>query len=157
MNRPIPSSSSSGGPHRGVNQQSFNQMGMHMPYMMGMGMGMGGSVGGGGNNPIAWIYSINQMIYSVSYALDMIGMNSQAIQLLFHRLFQLYIDIVKYVKQSKVRKWLQEKSKKSKLFRIFIIVTSMVMTFQIVKLHKFYHTKSRKTISDSLAISLQRN
>lgn len=109
-----------------------NTSAMMMPYMMSNMMSMQG--GGGGNNPIAWIYSINQMIYSISYALDMIGMNSQQIQNLYFRLYQIYENILEYIKSSKVRKWIQEKSKRSRLFRIFIICMTMIVSTQVARL-----------------------
>ena len=151
----INSETPSSGPRRPSNQSSYSSSpyshhAMHMPYMM---MGMQGSMQGG-NNPIAWVYSLNQTIYSISYALDMIGMNNQAIQQLYQRLLQLYISIIGYIKRSRARIWLQEKCRRSKLLRALLVCSTMFITFQIMRLVRA-HNSRQKTIAYDILGSIK--
>ena len=118
----------------GGHSMSYGSMGM--PYgMMGMGM-MGMGAAGGSNNPVMWIYSINQMIYSISYALDMIGMNSQQIQALASRLYQIQSDVMRYLRSLKLVIWLRKRCKRSKIFRTLLICSTIVLTHHIAKFIK---------------------
>lgn len=119
---------------------------MHMPYMM---MGMQGSMLGG-SNPIAWVYSLNQTIYSLSYALDMIGMNNLAIQQLYQRLLQLYLSLIIYIKRSKARIWLQEKCKKSKILRMLVVCSTMFITFQVMRVIRANNRRQKASALDVL-------
>jgi hypothetical protein len=134
----------------GMGQRGSNMGYSSMQYMMPGMMGYGGM--GGGNSPVAWIYSLNQMIFSISYALDMIGMNSQAIQQLYYRIIDIYKNFLLYVKNSKIRKYLQEKSQKSKLFRVILICCTMILTHQIAALFKVHNARmnSNRAISGIL-------
>ena len=144
---------SANGPRRPANLSSsyssspYSHHAMQMPYMM---MGMQGSMLGGGNNPIAWVYSLNQTIYSISYALDMIGMNNQAIQQLYQRSLQMYIALIGYIKRSRARIWLQEKCKRSKLLRALLVCSTMFITFQIMRLVRAHNSRQKSLAYDIL-------
>ena len=141
----------SNGPRRPSNLSSYasspySHHAMHMPYMM---MGMQGSMLGG-NNPMAWVYSLNQTIYSISYALDMVGMNNQAIQHLYQRILQMYVAVLGYIKRSRVRIWLQEKCKRSKLLRALLVCSTMFITFQIMRLVRAHNSRQKTLAYDIL-------
>ena len=104
----------------------------------------------GGSNPIAWVYSLNQTIYSLSYALDMIGMNNLAIQQLYQRLLQLYLSLIIYIKRSKARIWLQEKCKKSKILRMLVVCSTMFITFQVMRVIRANNRRQKASALDVL-------
>eukprot|EP01038_Epipyxis_sp_PR26KG_P012125 gene12125-16232_t len=109
-------------------------------YGMGMGMGMGMMGMGGGYQmagPMNLIYSVNYFIAMVSQIMMMIGMNSQAITQIFYQLSTVLSEFEVTVRKSSFRRWIQRKSKQSKILRFIFVFCSMLIASQAYRLIKF--------------------
>lgn len=98
-----------------------------MMHPIGMGYGFG---------PMRIINNIHYFFIAISQFMDIIGVSSQA---LFHvcsslvaSLKLLYLSI----RQSSFRRWVQRKSKQSKLLRIIFVLTAMISAYQLSKIAK---------------------
>lgn len=101
-------------------------------YGMGMGMGMSPMMMG----PFSWIYSLNNMIHSIPMMMDVLGMNSQMLLKILNQVYAMLTNICKMIKTSQFRRFLQQKSKRSKVLRVIFIVVSMGLASQAVRLVK---------------------
>ena len=126
-NKPYPS------PH--PPQQSYPPQQPYPPMMynpmssmafMGMGMGMGG-----GGGIIGTLYSINYFINSLSM---MYQMNSAHIAHSYNNLKMLLCRVIKIAKESKLRLFLQRKSKKSKVLKFLFVIIAMFGVSQTYRL-----------------------
>jgi hypothetical protein len=109
-------------------------MGGYMGYGMGLGLGGMGMIGGYG--PFSWIYSLNYFVNSLGMMLNMIGMSSHAIIHLYHAAYEQVNVLMNIVKNSEVRRWLQRKSRQSRVLRYIFIKTAMAAVSQVSKLAK---------------------
>ena len=100
---------------------------------MGMGMGMGSHMMMG---PFSWIYSLNSIVHSIPMMLDVLGMNSQMLYNVYLETCALIMKIVNVVKRSDFRRFLQQKSRRSKALRTIFILVSMGLASQAVRLAK---------------------
>lgn len=135
--------------NRGMNNQ-YHRGGMGGGYggMGGMGggyggMGMGGMYGMGGMGmgmgmmgPFSWIYSLNNIIHSIPMMVDVLGMNSQMVYDLYNQILGMLMKIINFVKKSDFRRFLQQKSRRSKALRIIFILASMGLASQAMRLVK---------------------
>lgn len=109
----------------------YGNMGMGSMYGMGgMGMGMGMGMMG----PFSWIYSLNNIIHSIPMMVDVLGMNSQMIYDLYNQILALLMKLINLVKRSDFRRFLQQKSRRSRALRIIFIVISMGLASQAIRL-----------------------
>ena len=125
-------------------------MGMMSPYMMG-GHGM---MGGG---PMSFIYSINYSRAMIGQVMAMLGMSTQAIIHLYHMAVDTFIKAEKMIRQSAIRRWFQQKSKKSPLLRWIFILSTMALVNQVVKLLKYlieYQLNKNKVITNNSTSSV---
>mmetsp|Transcript_21270 Transcript_21270/g.35628 ORF Transcript_21270/g.35628 Transcript_21270/m.35628 type:complete len:278 (+) Transcript_21270:134-967(+) len=99
----------------------------------GMGYGMGGMMGG----PMAILYSINYFIAMIGQLTAMLGMSSQAVWHLFGIAKEALIKLEKIIRTSEFRRWLQRKSRKSPLLRYLFVVSSMLLTSQVIRLARY--------------------
>jgi hypothetical protein len=106
-------------------------MGMGGMYGMG-GMGMGMGMMG----PFSWIYSLNNIIHSIPMMVDVLGMNSQMVYDLYNQVLGILMKIINFVKKSDFRRFLQQKSRRSKALRIIFILASMGLASQAMRLVK---------------------
>ncbi len=125
---------------------------------MGMGMGMGmnslsmlslGAMGGMGmasSGPLSWIYSLNYFITSVGHMANIVGMNSHAIMAAYHSAYASLMEIITRVRTSEIRRILQRKCRRSRLFRyLFIVACSGLCgaALKVVHLYWGYLTQAR--------------
>lgn len=104
----------------------------------GAGMGMNGMMGGGMMaGPMNLIYSINYFIAMVGQITTMLGMSSQALIHLYSMAAEALAKAEVKVRQSAIRRWFQQKSRKSPLLRWLFIITSMAIASQIARLLKY--------------------
>jgi hypothetical protein len=128
---------------RGMNNQQYRG-GMGGGYggmgggYGGMGMGMGGmGMGGMGMmGPFSWIYSLNNIIHSIPMVVDVLGMNSQMVYDLYNQILAILMKIINFVKKSDFRRFLQQKSRRSRALRIAFIIVSMGLASQAMRLVK---------------------
>ena len=81
--------------------------GMGSMYGMGMGMGMSPMMMGGGmmSGPMSWIYSLQAIVHSIGYAINVVGMNSHMLYHLFNQIWGMVIHATEFIKKSSFRKW----------------------------------------------------
>ena len=81
--------------------------GMGSMYGMGMGMGMSPMMMGGGmmSGPMSWVYSLQAIVHSIGYAINVVGMNSHMLYHLFNQLWGMVIHSMELIKKSTFRKW----------------------------------------------------
>jgi hypothetical protein len=94
---------------------------------MGIGYGFG---------PMRIINNINYFFIAISQFMDIIGASSQA---LFHVCTSLAASLkILYlsIRQSSFRRWIQRKSKQSKLLRVIFVLTAIVGAYQFSKIAK---------------------
>ena len=130
--------------------------GMYGMYGMGMSpMMMGGT--GYGMGLLSWVYSLNAMVHSVGYghawisfrfssfshgttsfprssrryAINVIGMNSHMLHQLFLQFWTTLQHAVDVVKRSKIRRWFQQKSRRSAALRAAFVVVAMGLAHQV--------------------------
>ena len=116
---------------------------------MGMGMGMGSHMMMG---PFAWIYSLNNIVHSIPMMLDVLGMNSQMLYHIFNETCALLMKIINLVKRSDFRRFLQQKSRRSKMLRMVFIIGSMGLASQALRLAKLiadYHFSQRRRMHNA--------
>ena len=101
---------------------------------MGMGMGMGSHMMMGMGGPMSWIYSLNSIVHSIPMMMDVLGMNSQMLYKLYCETCVLLMKIVNIVKRSDFRRFLQQKSRRSKALRFIFVIVSMGLASQAVRL-----------------------
>ena len=110
-------------------------MGAYGMGMMGMGaMGMANSFASG---PLSIIYSINYFIAMASQIFAMLGMNSHALMQLFSHLKATMKSLEHSILHSEFRRWIVRKSKKSKLFRFLLVMSSILLSSQAFRLVKY--------------------
>ena len=119
---------------------------MGMMGMMSMMPFMGGGMGGGG--PMSWIYSLNYFVSSVGHMMALVGMNSQALMGVYHNAFSSYQQIVQRVKTSEIRRIIQRKCKRSRLFK-FLFTTAVAglvgAAVKVVQAYIGYQSRARLT------------
>ena len=108
--------------------------GMYGMGGMGMGMGMGSHMMMGMGGPMSWIYSLNSIVHSIPMMMDILGMNSQMLYKLYCETCVLLMKIVNIVKRSDFRRFLQQKSRRSKALRFIFVIVSMGLASQAVRL-----------------------
>lgn len=124
-------------------QQGMSGYSAYSPYGYGGGYGspfmMGGygMMAGGGGGPMSFIYSINYSIAMMGQVMAMLGMSSQAITHLYHMATEAYVNAERAIRQSSIRRWFQQKSRKSALFRWLCVLSSMLAASQVVRLLKY--------------------
>ena len=117
--------------------------------MGGMGMGMGSHMMMG---PFSWIYSLNNIVHSIPMMLDVLGMNSQMLYHIFNETCALLMKIINLVKRSDFRRFLQQKSRRSKMLRFVFIIGSMGLASQALRLAKLiadYHFSQRRRMQNA--------
>lgn len=137
----------------GLRQQQYamnrpqTTMGYGMGYGFPMGMGYGYGMGYGmqGAGPLSWMYTLSQLVNVVGQLHAMVSMNAHALSHMYHQLIENINTFYNVLKNTKVRRWLQRKSKKSKLFRYILIFLSAVITAKAVYLIKLIITSSDAT------------
>lgn len=124
------------GPH-GRSQYGFYGNPM-MNFMM---PGMSGGVGDG--NPLItslqYLQGLSYVVYSLGQMFDMIGMNASSIYQGYLMIYSMIQKLVLIAKNSSFRKWMQTKSKKSRIVRYLFVALSMVATYSVIHL---FHTIS---------------
>ncbi len=125
---------------------------------MGMGMGMGmnslsmlslGAMGGMGmasSGPLSWIYSLNYFITSVGHMANIVGMNSHALMAAYHSAYATLKDIITRIRTSELRRILQRKCRRSRLFRFLFIAACSGLcgaALKVVHLYWGYLTQAR--------------
>ena len=116
---------------------------------MGMGMGMGSHMMMG---PFSWIYSLNNIVHSIPMMLDVLGMNSQMLYHIFNETCALLMKIINLVKRSDFRRFLQQKSRRSKMLRLVFIIGAMGLASQALRLAKLiadYHFSQRRRMHNA--------
>jgi hypothetical protein len=125
----------------GGNSNGRNMMGMMLPFLSG---------GFGGTNPdpsnpfvtsLQWLQYLNYIVYSLGNIIDMIGMNANAIVNAYHVASGFMQNLIKIIKQSDFRKWMLQKSKKSKVVRYLFVFLSMLathLTFRLIRFLYYY-------------------
>lgn len=147
--------------YNGGGYNSYNAYGGYNPGMMGMGMMspymMGGHGMMGGTGPMSFIYSINYSIAMIGQVITMLGMSTQAIMHLYHMAVDTFMKVEKMIRQSAIRRWFQQKSKKSPLLRWIFILSTMAVVNQVVKLLKYlieYQLNKNKVITSNPTSSI---
>lgn len=142
----------------GYSNQSFSPYSQTMMpfsgyggYGMGMGFGGMGGYGGGGlmMGPLNFFYSINYFINSITQVLYMLGMNSHVLFDSINSIKQLLLKLEITVRNSEFRKWLQQKSKKSKIIRYAFVLISMFLASQTVQIVKYIILSSIKPANNN--------
>jgi hypothetical protein len=100
-------------------------------------MGGYGMMAGGGGGPMGFIYSINYSIAMMGQVMTMLGMSSQAITHLYHMATEAYVNAERAIRQSSIRRWFQQKSRRSALFRWLCVLSTMLAASQVVRLLKY--------------------
>ena len=133
-------------------------MGMGMGMMGGMNslmmMGAMGGMGGGmmGSGPMSWIYSLNYFVTSVGHMASVVGMNSQALLAAYHNAYVSVNNLILRVRTSEMRRILQRKCRRSRLFRfLFVMACSAVVGTALKVVHSYwdYLTRARLPYSPS--------
>lgn len=149
---------SRGGSYGGMNSSGYGGMGGGyggyggggMYGMGGMGMGMGMGMGSHMMmGPFSWIYSLNNLVHSIPMMMDILGMNSQMLYQIFNQTCAMLMKIVTIVRTSGFRRFLQQKSRRSKVLRLIFIFGSMGLASQALKLAKLiaeYHYNQRRRL-----------
>jgi hypothetical protein len=115
-------------------------------YSAGFGMGpgfgfYGGGFGGTGSDPITtllqWLQKLNYIIYTVGHMMDTIGMNASAIMQCYCMVSERLQQLLQIVKQSEFRKWIKQKSKKSKVLKYLFVFLSMILTSLAIRTVRF--------------------
>ena len=103
----------------------------------GMSMGMSGMMN---NSLFSWLYSINYFITSIAMLFDVNSPMYMVFCQLYTNVRMSVNRLVTIVKSSAIRRWLQRKSKQSKVLRVVIILISMAVASQSIKLVRLlYH------------------
>ena len=123
-------------------QQGLSGYSAYSPYGYGGGYGSPFMMGGygmmaGGGGPMSFIYSINYSIAMMGQVMAMLGMSSQAITHLYHMATEACVNAERAIRQSSIRKWFQQKSRKSALFRWLCVLSTMLAASQVVRLLKY--------------------
>lgn len=123
-------------------QQGLSGYSAYSPYGYGGGYGSPFMMGGygmmaGGGGPMSFIYSINYSIAMMGQVMAMLGMSSQAITHLYHMATEACVSAERAIRQSSIRRWFQQKSRKSPLFRWLCVLSTMLAASQVVRLLKF--------------------
>lgn len=128
------------GPQTQAHQRNAMNFGMGYGGMGygGMGMGMGMGMGYGMNmlspeNPLSWLYSLNYMFISLNQIVGVIGMNSHALYRVYLQAYVVIEKMLKSIRTSKFRRWLQRKSQKSALLRFLFMLSSMFVASQVLR------------------------
>jgi hypothetical protein len=131
-------------PGQQIPAQQRNYGGTPMNYGYGM-YGMGPYGGYGMNSlysgPMMYIQSFNYFIMSIGHFFDLIGVSSHALIEGIYAIGKMLKDLEMKIRTSEFRRWLQQKSKKSKLLRFLFILSSMAIAVQLSKLLKFLIAK----------------
>ena len=144
--------------NNGYNRQNNMGMGGGMGGMggygmggMGMGgMGMMGMMGMG--NPL--FYNIQQFQYSLmmmGQMVQMIGMSASALGSSVIKAIKLMKKCLIIISHSKYAKWVQTKSKQSKVFQTLLVVLSMFITSNIMNIIKYYVVMNSNCLQSSSA------
>lgn len=127
-----------------------------MNFMM---PGMGG--GSGDGNPLMtslqYLQGLSYVVYSLGQMFDMIGMNASSIYQGYLMIYNMIQKLILIAKNSSFRKWMQSKSKKSKIVRYVFVVLSMVATYSAIYLFHIisaYLEQPHHTIGDLAQASL---
>ena len=116
-----------------------SSMGAYPLGMMlgGMSMGMSGMMN---NSLFSWLYSINYFITSIAMLFDVNSPMYMVFCQLYTNIRMSVNRLVMLVKSSTIRRWLQRKSKQSNVFRVVIVLISMAIASQSIKLARLlYH------------------
>lgn len=119
---------------------SNSTVGNNMSNVMGMGMGgMGmGMMFANPYNPLYWIQTVNFTIMQISQMIQIFGMSTTALGVTLLKMCKVILSALRAARKSKYMIWLQEKSKKSSLFKWSIIFFSMVVTSTVCNLVRAY-------------------
>lgn len=112
--------------------------------------GVGGNLGVGGFNPygyygnpflmsgpLSWAFSLNYFIFSVNQFIEAVGMNSVALLQVYSQVIYLWKVYSNLFMKSNFRKWIQQKSKESKLLRFLFIVGAIAISAQLTKVVRY--------------------
>lgn len=116
-----------------------SSMGAYPLGMMlgGMSMGMSGMMN---NSLFSWLYSINYFLTSIAMLFDVNSPMYMVFCQLYTNVRMSVHRLVTIIRSSAIRRWLQRKSRQSNVFRVIIILISMAIASQSVKLVRlFYH------------------
>ena len=115
----------------------YGGYGMGMGSMYGMGYGMMGYGGMGMMmGPLSFINSINYFIMSIGQIFSMVGMSSHALSGTFQNIVTALKHLELSIRQSEFRRWLQLKSKKSKVLRFVFVISAMAISMQGARMVK---------------------
>jgi hypothetical protein len=121
----------------GALQNSSSQRMGHPSMGYGYGMyGMGMGMYGYGMGPLHFIQNINHFVMSIGYFFDLLGVGCHALVEGYYALVEILKKIEKKIRTSEFRRWIQMKSKQSKLLRFIFIFSSMAIAVQVTKLFK---------------------
>jgi hypothetical protein len=111
-------------------------MGMGMGMMGGYGgmgmMGMGGM--GYGMGVTSWLYSINQFVYSIQAVVEMAGMSVFGLIALARTALAKLRWLWALSMNSSWRRWLQRKTKHTRIVRWLVIFLGMALSASLVKI-----------------------
>ncbi len=116
----------------------------YAPYGMGLGYGYGGisygmygmGMGGMAMGPFAWLSYINYVCMHISQIVAALGMSSHVVFEVFSRISAYLKQVEISVRQSSLRHWVQQKSKKSKLLRTVFVLVSVALGYHSAKIFK---------------------
>jgi hypothetical protein len=131
-NGPVDGVTGSGGGMSNATAGAGMGMGMGMGYPMAMGMYANPY------NPLYWIQTVNFTIMQISQMIQIFGMSTTALGVSLLKVCQVIMSALRAARKSKYMIWLQEKSKKSSLFKWTIIFLSMLVTSTVCGLVKTY-------------------
>eukprot|EP01041_Mallomonas_annulata_P013622 gene13622-28924_t len=114
----------------------------------GMMGGYGGMMGGYGmpnnglSNMIGALYGVNHILMSVGQLIQIIGGNSQNILMQIEKLRQFVHDVCIALRSPAIERWIKRHISRSKMLRWVLVVLSMTITSQIMRLFRSFMTRS---------------
>ena len=128
------------GPQGRMGGGGFGYFGNPMLNFMMPGMFNGSGTSSEGNplfTTLQYLQSLSYLIYSLGQMFDMIGMNANSIINGYNMIYNMVQKLIHIAKTSHFRKWMQSKSKKSKVVRFLFVILSMVATSLAMRLFHF--------------------
>lgn len=102
------------------------------PMTMGYGYGYG-MMNPYAMGPLYFIQNINYFVMSIGHFFDLIGMSSHALLETLRSFIALLKQLEMKIRTSEFRRWLQRKSRKSRLLRFLFVIASTALSIQISK------------------------
>jgi|EP01040_Poterioochromonas_malhamensis_P001180 hypothetical protein len=116
-------------------QVGYGRMGAYGGgYPVGLGYGYGyGMMNPYTMGPLYFIQNITYFMMSIGHMFDLVGVSSQALLETLRAFMALLKQIEMKIRTSQFRRWLQRKSKKSKILRFIFVLFSMALSIQLSK------------------------